>query len=291
MSKRVRSTVRFSVIILPVVGALFVLGIFLFVARTWNHILTPSYYDRDVLTLPSDVHLLPAPLAAPVKVPVLLYHYVEFVKDKGDTIRQSLDIIPPIFENQIKTLLSDGYTFITFNEFADYLDGIAALPNKPVILTFDDGYGDFYTDVMPILFKYKVKAVAFIITGFLDKHNFMTTNQLKFVASSGLVEVAAHTVHHVNLRSVGEKVADMEIGDSKTELESIIGKRVHTFAYPYGDFNEMAIRLVKKAGYRTGVSVVEGSMHSEQDRYFVYRLRPGARTGKELTGWIENLTK
>lgn len=291
MRRRVRSTVRFSVIILPVLAVLSVLCVFLFVARTWNHILTPSYYGRDVLTLPSDVHLLPAPLAPPVKVPVLMYHYVEYVKDPRDTIRQSLDIVPAVFEKQIQTLLADGYTFITLDEFADYLDGKRALPEKPVILTFDDGYDDFYTDVMPILFKYHVKAVAFIITGFLDKHNFMTTAQLQLVASSGLVEIASHTIHHVNLREVGEKTADTEIGESKTQLEAIIGRQVHTFAYPYGDFNDMAIRLVKKAGYRTAASVVEGSLHSEQDRYFIYRLRPGARTGRDLTDWLTSLTK
>jgi peptidoglycan/xylan/chitin deacetylase (PgdA/CDA1 family) len=291
MRRRVWGDIRFSVIILPVLAVLSVLCVFLFVARTWGHVLTPSYYDRDVLTLPSDVHLLPAPLAAPVKVPVLLYHYVEYVKDVRDTIRQSLDIIPAVFENQIKTLLADGYTFITLDEFADYLDGKTALPAKPVILTFDDGYGDFYTDVMPILFKYRIKAVAFIVPDFLDKQNFMTTTQLQFIASSGLVEIASHTLHHVNLRAVGEKTADMEISESKTKLEAIIGRQVHTFAYPYGDFNDTAIRLVKKAGYRTAASVVDGSLHSEQDRYFVYRLRPGARTGKNLTDWLASLTK
>ena len=75
----------------------------------------------------------------------------EYVKDKGDTIRQSLDIVPRVFEEQIQTLLSDSYTFITMDELADYLDGEQSLPPKPIIITFDDGYRDLRTDVLPIL--------------------------------------------------------------------------------------------------------------------------------------------
>src|SRR5260221_1858640 len=99
-----------------------------------------SYYKKRVFVLPDDVHMRALSSRAPVNVPILLYHYVEYVKDKRDTIRQSLDIVPKILEEQVQTLLSDSYTPITINDLADYLDGKILLPPKPVILTFDDGY-------------------------------------------------------------------------------------------------------------------------------------------------------
>jgi peptidoglycan/xylan/chitin deacetylase (PgdA/CDA1 family) len=245
------------------------------------------FSDHVVQPPPKDVHASFPASRVPVKVPILVYHYVEYVKDKGDTIRQGLDIVPSVFENQIQTLIADSYTPITIDTLADYLDGKAQLPPKPIILTFDDGYKDFYTDVLPLLVKYHVKAVAYIVPDFLDKPNFMTTQQLRGVGESGLVEIAAHTLHHVNLKSVNAERAQEEISESKTALEKILGKPVHNFAYPYGDFNQAVIDLVKKAGYRTAVSVVSGTIHSEQDRYFVYRLRTGARIGTALTSWLE----
>ncbi len=247
------------------------------------------YYEKKVFMVPEDVKEATPTARMTVKVPILLYHYVEYVKDKGDTIRQSLDIIPRVFEEQIQTLLSDSYTFITMDELADYLDGERSLPPKPIIITFDDGYRDLRTDVLPILRKYHVKAVAYIVSGFVDKPNFMSTQELREVASSGLVEIAAHSVHHLNLKAIKPELARKEVEESKTAIEKLVGIPVHNFAYPYGDFNQNIIDFVQKAGYRTAASVIAGSIHSEQDRYFIYRLRPGARTGKALTSWLNNL--
>jgi peptidoglycan/xylan/chitin deacetylase (PgdA/CDA1 family) len=252
-------------------------------------LISSLYYQKKVFTIPEDVKEATPTARIPVKVPILLYHYVEYVKDKGDTIRQSLDIVPRVFEEQIQTLLADSYTFITMDDLADYLDGKRLLPPKPIILTFDDGYRDLYTDVLPILQKYNVKAVAYIVSGFVDKPNFMTTQELREVASSGLVEIAAHSVHHLNLKAIKPDLAQKEVEESKGAIEKLVGIPVHNFAYPYGDFNQNIIEFVQKAGYRTAASVIAGSIHSEQDRYFIYRLRPGARTGKTLTNWLNSL--
>ncbi|MCX6816846.1 MAG: polysaccharide deacetylase family protein [Candidatus Beckwithbacteria bacterium] len=226
-----------------------------------------------------------------VKVPILIYHYVEYVKDEGDTIRKSLNITPNIFEKQIQTLLDNSYSFIFIDELADYLDGKVKLAPKPIILTFDDGYEDFYTVVLPILTKHNVKATVYIVPGFLDKLNAMTSKQIQEVANSGLVEIASHTVHHINLKYESAKIAEAEIIDSKNKLEQLIAKRVNNFAYPYGGFNEETIKLLKEAGYRTAVTDTNGSYQSEVNRYYLYRLRPGAKTGKELIDWLESLEK
>ena len=138
----------------------------------------------DVTVIPIDVQKSIANIK-PVKqiyVPILLYHYVEYVKDPGDSIRKSLNIIPYIFDQEVKTLKDAGYNFITPKDLADVLDDKNNLPERPVILTFDDGYRDFYTDVFPILKKYQVKAIAYIVPNFLDKPNNLSTWMLKEIS-------------------------------------------------------------------------------------------------------------
>ena len=136
-------------------------------------------------------------LPVSVRVPILMYHYVEYVKDKGDKVRISLNTTPDTLEQEVKTLSEAGYTFMTNAELADVLDGKSKLPPKPILLTFDDGYRDFYTDAYPILKKYQVKATQYVISGFLNNKNHLTSSQLQEIAKDGLVEIGAHTVHHV----------------------------------------------------------------------------------------------
>ena len=243
----------------------------------------------EVRRMPSDVHIA-MPITNSIRVPILMYHYVEFVRDRGDTIRQSLDILPPIFEEQLQTLQKDGYTFMTASDLADVMDGNQSLPKKPILLTFDDGHWDLATDVLPILEKYHVKATAYIISGFIGGADFMTKEQLEEVIRSGLVEIGAHTVHHISLASKLYQVADYEIAQSKADLEKTYGLRVVSFAYPNGSFDNQAITLVHQAGFKTAVSTIPGIEQGQSNRYFLYRLRPGGRTGTELLNYLEQTT-
>ncbi len=245
--------------------------------------------NKDVTKLPPEVkkQLESATPYETFRVPILMYHYVEYVKDSGDTIRKSLNIVPFVFENQIKTLREEGYTFITPSRLASVIDDTEILPSKPIILSFDDGYQDFYDNVFPILQKYNVKAVAYVISGFLDKPNFMYSWQVKELEKSGLVEIGAHTVNHVYLKGVSRSTADYEIKQSKKDLETLIGRPVVSFAYPSGAFDIQAEELVKKAGFVTAVSTVPGIEVSGKNRYFLYRIRPGNRMGDELLRYLE----
>lgn len=216
------------------------------------------------------------------KIPILLYHYVEYVKDPGDTIRKSLDILPVTFDLEVKTLKDAGYTFITMSDLADALDDKNNLPSRPVILTFDDGYRDFYTDVFPILKKYQVKAVAYIVPNFLNKPNNMDTWMLKELVKSGLVEIGAHTMDHSYLKGLALKRVQYEVLESKKYLEENLGIIVTTFAYPYGAFDNAAIDAVKKAGFSSAVTTINGIFVMDVNRFFINRIRPGGRVGESL---------
>lgn len=244
---------------------------------------------QDMKQLPPEIkkELQAASPSATFRVPVLLYHYVEYVKDEGDTIRKSLNIMPHIFESQIQTLAAAGFTFMTASDLTDVLDGKRPMPKKPVALTFDDGYRDLYTDVLPILKKHKVRVTAFIVPEFINGPNSMYMWQLKEVASSGLVEIGAHTMHHTYLKGMALSRVEYEVGESKKVLEKELGMPILSFAYPYGAFDKQAIDAVRRAGFRIGISTVPGVEFGQGNRYFVYRIRPGMRTGGELLKYFQ----
>lgn len=225
--------------------------------------------------------------SAPVRVPILLYHYVEYVQDEKDTIRESLNINPNTFEKQVKLLKEEGFTFMTARELGDVLDGKMQLPKKPILLTFDDGHWDTETVILPILKKYNAKATAYIITGFIGRSDFMTEKQLQNVIGSGLVDVGAHTVHHYMLKNESLTTVKNEIEQSKLMLENMFHIPVVSFAYPGGTFDQQAINIVKNAGYTTAMSTIPGVAQSQKNKFSLERIRPGYRTGNELLRYLQ----
>ena len=217
-----------------------------------------------------------------------MYHYVEFVQDKRDTIRQTLDVIPPVFENEIVTLKNAGYTFITPSDLDAILDGTEQMPTLPIILSFDDGYRDFYTDAFPILKKYSVKAISYVVPGFLDRPNYMFTWQVHELVNSGLIEIGAHTIHHVSLKGMKYDLAKKEIFDSRVLLQQEFHVPVTAFAYPYGSFDLQAIQLVKDAGFTNAVSTIPGVAENSANRFFIYRIRPGGWEGQAFLNFIQH---
>ncbi len=274
---------------LLILGILVILAIIFF--RIFEENMTPKAEtpQNEMKTLPHDIRKELQKSATPsatFRVPVLLYHYVEMVKDDKDTIRKSLSIHPATFADQVKTLKDAGFTFLTASDLVNILDGKTQPPAKPILLTFDDGYRDFYTDVLPIIKKNQVKVTAFIVPGFINGPNSMYQNQVVEATKSGLVEVGAHTVFHTYLKGMNERRAKYEIEESKKMLESDYHIKVPTFAYPYGAFDKQTVDLVKQAGYKIAFSTLPGVDVNQQNRFFVYRIRPGYRTGKALLDYL-----
>lgn len=285
MKKRKKSTISIYYVLIPLLSIALVGAVTLYIQ------LLPVFETKhsEQRTVPAEIYI-PKPISSSIRVPILLYHYVEYVKDKGDTIRQSLDIVPRTFEEQVQTLQNAGYTFMTASELADVLDGKRLLPVKPILLTFDDGHWDLDTDVLPILEKYHVKATAYIISGFIGGADFMTKDQLEDVIKSGLVEIGAHTVHHISLAKKLYPIAQYEIDQSRTSLQQEYHLPVVSFAYPNGSFDNQALSLVAQAGFRTAVSTIPGIEQSRSNRYYLYRLRPGGRTGDVLLNYLDQST-
>lgn len=211
-----------------------------------------------------------------LNVPILVHHYVEVVTDERDFIRKSLSIRPDYFERQIKYLLDIGYTFISLDEVSNALSFNRTLPDKAVVLTFDDGYRDFYTDAFPILQKYGVKSINYIVPAFIGKdQNYLDADQIKEMIATGLLEIGAHTMSHSDLPSLSDEDLFREISGSKKYLEDNFGVSVNHFAYPWGISNEKVARVVEEAGYLSGVGIQKGVVSEDSDPYFLPRLHVG----------------
>lgn len=224
--------------------------------------------------------------SAEFRIPILLYHYVEYVKDPKDIIRTSLTTPPNTFEGQIKTLIEAGYTFLTANDLSNILNERMPMPNKPILLTFDDGHWDLETDILPILMKYHVRATAYIISGFIGRPDFLTDVQLRHVIQSGLVEIGAHTVRHIELAKQPSTLVSNEVMNAKRSLEHSYHIHVTSFAYPSGSFDQQTVEAVIDAGYDTAMSTIPGVVQSNKHRYFLYRIRPGMKTGESLLTFL-----
>lgn len=210
-----------------------------------------------------------------LKVPVVMYHYVETVRDPRDVLRVAMAIKPGLFDSQMAALAKFGYTSYFVRDIPTMLQ-LGHLPSpKPIVLTFDDGYEDFYTDAFPILKKYGIKSTQFVICNLMGTPGYMTKEQVIEIHKSGLVEIGAHTMNHPNLKSVPDEVAKREITSCKSVLEKLTGAPVRTFAYPYGGYNGKTPKMVSDAGFSAAVSVNPGDIQSKSVLFTMPRIRAG----------------
>ena len=201
-------------------------------------------------------------------IPVLNYHQVE-EKDGNP-----LTLWPDQFEAQMAYLAEEGYTPITIDEMMDALENGAPLPEKPVIITFDDGYADNYEYAYPILKKYGFKATIFLIYDFTNTYpNYLTWDQINEMKESGLIHFESHTMTHANLAEL-TSVDELrhEIADSHDLLSQKLGYDMHYIAYPGGRVNAEIEEITRAAGYRGGFTVHYGLSTPEEGRYQMDRI-------------------
>ncbi len=146
------------------------------------------------------------------------------------------------------------------------------------------GMKTFILNVFPLLEKYKAKATIYVVNDFIGTPGYMTESELKEIISSGLVEVGAHTLDHLNLPQQSLIVKQQQIVTSKLVLENRLGIQIETFAYPYGAFDSVSVNLVKQAGYTAAVSTNPGAFQPLDRLWTLYRLRAGVLEGKGLKG-------
>ncbi len=206
-------------------------------------------------------------------IPILMYHYVRVVTDPKDTIGIGLSVKPELFAQQMQYLADNGYTTLTMQEVYDILVGRKSLPTRPIALTFDDGYRDFYTAAWPILQRHNFKATNYVITKFIGWDAYMTWPMLQELSDGGQVEIGAHTRSHVDLRTLSADKLQDEVLGSKAILETGLGRPVGAFCYPAGFYNAGVIAAVGRANYLTATTELPGAKQNIQNPYELPRIR------------------
>lgn len=239
--------------------------------------LTPaSALPDDALPPPGpDALAVSVPAGQQLVVPILYYHYIRNIQPTAQNLLSfQLSIPPALFAEQMALLHLEGAHPITLATLMDALSGRGALPPRPIVLTFDDGYADFATAVQPVMARYGFVATDYVVSGFVNRPRYMTAAQLVQMEADGMV-IGAHTMHHVDLATVSPAVAHDEIVNSKIALERLLGHPVLDFAYPYGAFNAAVAQLVQQAGFREAVTTVRGLQQSLAGRFELRRIEVG----------------
>lgn len=204
--------------------------------------------------------------ASSQSIPILMYHSIKY--EKGNELRIPKDK----FKQQMQYLKDDGFHPISFDELYSYYVFNEALPDKPIVITFDDGYKDNYTNAYPVLKDLGFKATIFMITNSIgDTSDYITADQLKEMDKNG-IDIESHTVTHKYLSKLSYDEQKKELYDSKTKIEETLGKSVKYIAYPFGDYNDDTLKLTEQLGYKLAVTTKEGTSNKSQGIYKLKRV-------------------
>lgn len=198
-------------------------------------------------------------------IPVLMYHSISTIPSN------SLGVPVKQFTEEMEWLHRQNYHSLSLEEFYQALANKAPVPEKPIFLTFDDGYSDNYSSAWPILRQYGFKATFFIITNSVGP-GMMNWDQLNDLTSQGN-SIGSHTVHHLDLKTLSNKQQESELAISKQELANNVGISVLALCFPSGRYNKTTLDLMAKLGYRLGFTTHPGKVHLGDDLLTLKRVR------------------
>ena len=185
------------------------------------------------------------------QVPVLAYHRVGYTAG-------GLTVTPERFNDDMQALQDRGYCTISLEQFQNFMDDRnVEMPEKPLLITFDDGYLDNFTNAYPILRKRGMLATFFVITDMLWTKERLAPENIVEMAQGGM-SFGSHTATHRALGELERASIYDELANSKATLESILGRVVNAIAYPRGSYNEAVVGIAQNMGYITGFTVREG---------------------------------
>lgn len=236
-----------------------------------------------------------------VDVPILMYHSIlRSTNTHGNYI-----ISEAAFEKDLKFLKENGYTTIVMQDLIDFVEKGTPLPEKPVVLTFDDGYSNNFLYAFPLLEKYNSKAVLSIIGYYTDlytdtpdenpSYSHVTWNDVKNMIDSGLVEMQNHS-YNLHTTDKGRNGSKKKRGESdsayKTMLTEDLGKlqdkfKQHTgytpttFTYPFGSVSNASFDIIKEMGFKASLSCESGMNKVSRDSECLYMMKRYLRTQKK----------
>ncbi len=192
---------------------------------------------------------------------VLMYHHI-YKYDTTCDLDKELYVEPKDFSKQMNFLLKHKYNPITLEELSkSYKDGSFKLPKKSVLITFDDGWLDNYTNAFTILKERNIKANIFVSYNFIGQKNCMTWEQVSEMKNSGLISFGSHTLSHpTDIQTLNDNDILKELKESKKLLEEKLNIKIDSFAYPSGKgaINKKIRQMVFDSGYLFDFSTKRG---------------------------------
>ncbi|MGE5139477.1 MAG: polysaccharide deacetylase family protein [Rudaea sp.] len=275
---------------------------------------TPSPAPTDTLTPTSTVTALPsntprpaatrtAAPAAPAgsvttartaRVPILMFHHVGVLPPGADAIRTDLTVSPDVFDAEMKYLVDQGYHSIRLADLVTSLQTGAALPPRPIVLTFDDGYDDNYQNAFPTLKDHGLTGTFFIITARADagSYGYMNWAQIEEMAANGM-EIGSHSVDHLyDLARLTKLRQWNEIKPADEALAAHFPDAARIFSYPSGSFNATTESILAELGYIAAVTTRQGVVQSSGAPFELKRIRiKGAWSPGTFAFWLDYWTK
>jgi peptidoglycan/xylan/chitin deacetylase (PgdA/CDA1 family) len=216
------------------------------------------------------------------RIPILMYHGIR----DGVGVRHpyfETNTSPRVFQQHMQYLYDHGFAAVHLHEAIETLcqDEDAS---RHVVITFDDGYRDFYTHALPVLVNYGLKATMFIVSGRTGNQpirqggcEFMTWAEVREIKRHG-IEIGSHTVNHPELYHMTESQVEDELASSKGDIEDHLGASVQSFSYPFafpeqdGRFTAILRKLLERNGYENGVSTMIGTASREHNPFILPRV-------------------
>jgi peptidoglycan/xylan/chitin deacetylase (PgdA/CDA1 family) len=204
-----------------------------------------------------------------IQVPILVYHRF------GPTVADNMTVTTAVFASQLQILQEEGYTVIPLGQLVDALLGQGPPPPpRSVVITVDDGHRSVYTELFPLVKKFRIPVTLFIYPSAISNAAYaMTWEQLKEMQQSGFCDVQSHTYWHPNFKkdrkqmapAEYEKAVETQLKKSKARLEKEFGKRVDILAWPFGIYDDWLIGKAAEAGYRAALTL-ERHPAGDQDK-------------------------
>ncbi len=236
---------------------------------------------------------LPAQPAPQPGVPILLYHRF------GSTVADGMTITTPVFESHLKYLRDNGYTVIPLRRLVDWYQKKApAPPPKSVVIVEDDAHKTVYSDMLPLVRKYKVPVTVFVYPSAVSNAKYaMTWDQLRELKKSGLFDIQSHTYWHPNFKRERKKLkpaeldrlVDTQLKKSKEKLEKELGGKVEMLAWPFGIYDEYLLGRAANAGYTASFTIERhhagaGDQVMKLPRYLLINTDQGKAFAQILAG-------
>lgn len=212
-------------------------------------------------------------------VPILLYHSVAPTAT-AEYRRWCID--PRRFDEHLAVVDELGYTPLTVSDFVDRRR-TGALPERPLLITFDDGRGDFAEHALELLHRRNVPATLYVVAGYVGKTSaflpmedersapMLSWDELAACSAAG-VEIGAHSMTHRELDVMAVADLDREVARSRDVLEANLGIGIHSFAYPHGYHRAPVVDAVRRAGFSSACAVKDRWSHDGDDRFALARL-------------------